>query len=228
MIDELREELPDPCPLPPPGFRTARIPVREIDLSVTTLLRIHWRHREPVYYNRRSTSSTVFRFDAPSDEYGVLYAASSFEACMAETLMRGRFRDVDAGMPHVIDEKAITDRCVAVLEMEIARTLRLADLTQPLWQFGFDTQVLSTPDYFAPNRWSAALHDNDAMVDGIYFQSRFANSVSVALFGDRASLVQRGTSVPLIDHPDLPAFLDRFNIGIADPSGANWQAEEAS
>jgi hypothetical protein len=223
VIDEVHDESADSCPLPPPGFRTARIPVREIDLSVTPLLRIHWRHRAPVYYNRRSSSSTVFRFDAPNDEYGVLYAASSFEACMAETLMRGRFRGVDAGMPRVIDEKAITDRCVAVLEMKDTRLVRLADLTQPLWQFGFNTQVLSTPNYFAPNRWSAALHDNEASVDGIYFHSRFANSVSVALFSDRASLVPQGTSVPLVDHPALPAFLDRFEIGIADPGGADWQ-----
>jgi hypothetical protein len=227
VINEVHDESPDSCPLPPPGFHTARIPVREIDLSVTPLLRIHWRHRDPVYYNRRSSSSTVFRFDAPNDEYGVLYAASSFEACMAETLMRGRFRDVDAGTPHVIDEKLITDRCVAVLEMENARPLRLADLTEPLWQLGFDTQVLSTPNYFAPNRWSAALHENEASVDGIYFRSRFANAVSVALFSDRVRLVRRGTSVPLIGHPSLPAFLDRFNIGVADPGGADWQAEDA-
>lgn len=228
MIDEVRDEAPDPCPLPPPGFRTAQIPVRKIDLSVTTLLRIHWRHRDPIHYNRRSTSSTVFRFDAPNDEYGVMYAASSFEACMAETLMRGRFRGVDASMPHAIDEQAIADRCVAVLESENGRPLRLADLTEPLWQFGFDTQVLSTPNYLAPNRWSAALHDNKAILDGIYFHSRFANSVSVALFSDRARLVQRGASVPLVDHPALPAFLDRFNIGIADPGGADWRAEDPS
>lgn len=228
MTDEVQDESADSCPPPPPGFRTARIPVREIDLSVMPLLRIHWRHRDPLYYNRRSTSSTVFRFDAPNDEYGVLYAASSFEACMAETLMRGRFRGSDAGMPHTIDEKAITDRCVAVLEAKDVRLVRLADLTQPLWQFGFDTQVLSTPNYSAPNRWSAALHDNEASVDGIYFHSRFANSASVALFSDRASLVQQGTSVPLVDHPALPSFLNRFGIGIADPGGADWQKENDS
>lgn len=121
MINEVHDESPDSCPLPPPGFHTVRIPVREIDLSVTPLLRIHWRHRDPVYYNRRSSSSTVFRFDAPNDEYGVLYAASSFDACMAETLMRGRFRGVDAGTPHVIDEKVITDPDDYFLYVKIAK-----------------------------------------------------------------------------------------------------------
>jgi hypothetical protein len=59
-------------------------PCSKNNLQVTPLLCIHWRHRDPVYYNRRSSSSTVFRFDAPNDEYSVLYAASFFEACMAK------------------------------------------------------------------------------------------------------------------------------------------------
>ena len=224
-----REELKQPvehCPLPPPGFHEVELPVHEMNLSVTTLLRIHWRLREPVYYNRRTASATVFRFDAPNDEFGVLYASPSFDACMAETLMRGRYRGVRATAPHVIDEQAIIERCVATLGCEDPRALRLADLTQPLWQFGFNAQVLSTPDYSAPNEWSSAIHCNIANLDGIYFKSRFANGVSVAIFSDRVRLVQRGASVPLLDHPDLPDFLDRFGIGIADPGGADWQSIE--
>ncbi|MDR5753001.1 MULTISPECIES: hypothetical protein [unclassified Caballeronia] len=65
-------------------------------------------------------------------------------------------------------------------------------------------------------------------MDGIYFHSRFANSVSVALFSDPASLVRKGNSVPLIEHPTLPAFLDRFGFGIADPGGADWRRETDS
>lgn len=128
------------------------------------------------------------------------------------------FRTLSANKP--------VERCVATLGCEDARALRLADLTQPLWQFGFDTQVLSTPDYSAPNKWSAAIHDNVANLDGIYFNSRFANAVSVAIFSGRARLVQRGASIPLLDHPELPDFLDRFQIGIADASGAHWQKAE--
>jgi hypothetical protein len=36
-------------------------------------------------------------------------------------------------------------------------------------------------------------------------------------------LVCRGESTPLIQHPDLPEFLDRFGIGIADGSSDFWQ-----
>lgn len=99
---------------------------------------------------------------------------------MAETLMRGRFRGVEAETPHVIDEKAITDRCVAVLEMENARLCALR-ISPNLGGSRDSTCRFSTPNYFAPNRWSAALLDDEAFVDSIYFRSRFANVISVAL-----------------------------------------------
>ncbi|KMZ11167.1 hypothetical protein BHUM_04454c [Candidatus Burkholderia humilis] len=145
---------------------------------------------------------------------------------MAETLMRGRFRGLDAGAPHVIEERAILDRCVATIEPRAPRILRLADLTQPLWQFGFNTQVLSTPEYSAQNQWSVALHDNANLIDGIYFRSRFANATSVAIFDDRVQMTQQGRSTPLRDYPGLASFLDRFNVGIADPSGVAWRSDD--
>jgi hypothetical protein len=189
-------------------------------------LRIHWKTRDPIYFNRRSTSSTIYRFDAPGDEFGVLYASPSFDACMAETLMRGRFHGVDAGAPHIIEERAILERCVATIELRTHRVLRLADLTQPLWQFGFDTQVLSTPNYVGPNQWSAAFHDNASSVDGLYFRSRFANAASVALFSDRIDVIQPAKSIPLADYPGLADFLDRFDIEIADPGVSDWRGPD--
>ncbi len=215
------------CPLPPADFSHAKIPVFELNLSVTNLYRIHRRINDPIFYNRRSASSTVFRFDAPNDEYGVLYASPSFDACMAETIMRDRYHGVSAQAPHIIDEADITKRAVAVLGIETARPLRLADLTAPLWPIGLDNRVLSVADYTAPNIWSRAIHDNHLNVDGIYFCSRYANEVSVAIFSDRAQLIPRGPSTPLIAHPGLWGFLDRFQIGLADPGGADWQADES-
>ncbi|MDQ7979861.1 RES family NAD+ phosphorylase [Paraburkholderia sp. SARCC-3016] len=212
------------CPLPPDNFIDATIPVYELNLSVTNLYRIHRRTFDPIFYNRRSASSTVYRFDAPNDEYGVLYASPSFDACMAETIMRDRYQGVGVGVQHVIHEADILSRAIAVLGVEEVRPLRLADLTGPLWHFGFDARVLTVADYTAPNRWSRAIHDNHQQLDGIYFRSRYANEVSVAIFSDRAQLVRRGESIPLHLHPSLTGFLDRFEIGIAEPDGADWRS----
>lgn len=213
------------CPLPPECFADATIPVYEMNLSETNLYRIHRRSFDPIYYNRRSTSSTVYRFDAPNDEYGVLYASPSFDVCMAETIMRDRYHGVRVGVQHVIAEDDITSRSLAVLGFGESRPLRLADLTGPLWRFGFDARVLSVANYAVPNLWSQAIHDNRQQLDGIYFRSRYANDVSVAIFSDRAAMLRRGESTPLHEYRDLPGFLDRFEIGIADPDGADWQVD---
>ncbi|MGB8421339.1 RES family NAD+ phosphorylase [Paraburkholderia sp.] len=213
------------CPLPPDGLRAARLPVVELNLSVTTLYRIHRRIHDPVFYNRRSNSRVTYRFDSPDDVYGVLYASPSFDVCMAETIMRDRYLGLEATEPRVVDERDITERCISTLGFGEARNLNLADLTAPLWQFGFDAQVLSVSDYRAPNLWSAAIHANTANLDGIYFRSRYSNEPSVAVFGDRALLVKRGAPIPLHMHPETPGFLDRFNIGIADSAGEDWQTD---
>lgn len=211
------------CPLPPDAFHEAAIPLVEMNLAATVLYRVHRRSRDPIHYNRRSVTGTVFRFDAPTDEYGVLYASPSFDVCMAETIMRERFQGVDARVPHLIEEADLTTRCIATLGFEDSRSLKLADLTQPLWQHGFDGRVLTVGAYAVPNLWSAAIHENRQDFDGIYFRSRYANDISVAIFSDRATLVRRGESIPLIQHPDLPEFLDRYGIGIAPESGSGWR-----
>lgn len=214
------------CPLPPDGLRDAPLPVFELNLSVTTLYRIHRRIYDPIFYNRRSNSSQTYRFDSPDDAFGVLYASPSFDVCMAETIMRDRYLGLHAAEQRYVDERDFFERSIAMLGFSEARSLRLADLTVQLWQFGFEGQVLSVSDYRAPNRWSAAIHDNVANLDGIYFRSRYSSEPSVAVFGDRARLVQRGASIPLHQHPDTAGFLDRFNIGIADASGEGWMNPE--
>ncbi|WP_245964737.1 RES domain-containing protein [Trinickia dinghuensis] len=156
----------------------------------------------------------------------MLYASPSLEVCLAESIMRGRYHGIDASAPHMIDESDITERSVATLGLDEARPLRLADLTAPLWRFGFNAGVLSVPDYTVPNLWSLAIHNNVHGLDGIYFVSRYANAPSVAVFSDRAVLVPRGDSIPPARHRALPGFLDRYEIGIA-PGGVDWRTPDA-
>ncbi|MFM0007471.1 hypothetical protein PQR57_41805 [Paraburkholderia dipogonis] len=87
----------------------------------------------------------------------------------------------------------------------------------------FDGRVLTVADYAVPNLWSAAIHQNRQHFDGIYFRSRYANDISVAIFSDRATLVSRGESTPLVQHPAMSDFLDRYGISIAPESGLGWR-----
>ncbi|MFP3756311.1 RES family NAD+ phosphorylase [Cupriavidus sp. SIMBA_020] len=207
------------CPLPPEDLAVRIMPVRQLDLAVTPLWRIHRSIYGPIHYNRRSTGGNPYRFDAPNDEFGVLYASPSFAGCMAEAVLRDRFQG--HSLPLLLDEEELTQRSISDLGTTLNRPLQLADLTQPHFHLGMDNRVLSTADYRGPNLWSRAIHDAFPDLDGIYFTSRFANEPSVAIF-DRAPMKARGGPVPLGRFYLLPGFLDTYNIGIAPPADP-WQ-----
>ena len=173
-------------------------------------MRIHACGRDPVFYSRMSACPAPNRFDAPADDYGVLYASLSFPACLAETLIRDRY--VAAAAPLVLEESRLRMRCLSLLAPERG-VLRVADLTEPLFGMGFSTQVLAAPDCAAPRLWSRAVHDHPVRVDGIYFVSRFANEPSLALF-DRTRLAACGAPVPLMECAGMEQFLQRHEIAI--------------
>lgn len=214
-------EARDGCPLPPADFARRALPVRALDAGA--LMRIHPRGKDPLFYSRRSACPSVNRFDAPDDEYGVIYASLSFSACMAETVIRSRFEG--AAVPLVLEESRLRLRCLSRLE-PAPPALRLADLTAPLFGMGFSTQVLATPDYGAPNLWSRAVHDHPARVDGIYFVSRYANEASVALF-DRVGLAAMGVPVPLLECVELERFLAQHQIALVPSLCANRRAGDS-
>ena len=200
------------APLPPPDIHGRRIPVHALDFATTRVMRIHRAMYSPIFYNRRSASKDVYRFDAPDDEYGVLYASESFSACMAETVIRDRFQHQSA--PILLSESMLGERSLSLLSPVSGTILRLADLTQPLFTLGFTAQILSDPDYTAPNAWSMAIFGHPQQLDGIYFRSRYANAPSIAIF-DRCQLRQLGPAIPLPAFPELGPFLDAYEIGLA-------------
>lgn len=210
------------CPPPPPDLATRVMPVKELDLAMIPLWRIHQSTYGPIHYNRKSTGGTPYRFDAANDEFGVLYASPSFAACMAEAVIRERFHG--QSLPLMLDEDVLTRRSISELGTNLGRPLRLADLTQSHFHLGMDNSVLTTTaaHYRGPNLWSSAIYQAYPDIDGIYFTSRIANEQSVAIF-DRAPLIPRGAPIPLARFHLLPAFLARYDIGIAPPSDP-WNA----
>jgi len=196
------------CPLPPADLYGRNVPEQRFNVLRTPLLRVHRNHFSPLFFNRRSRSSTVYRFDAPADEYGVLYASPEFDACLAETLIRDRF----ATGPLVIDEAEITECSISTLGVAGKPDLLLADLTAPLFPIGGSAAIASVSNYQAPNRWSKALYDHPKMYDGLYFLSRYSNMPSVALF-DRVEVTVEQT-IRLTADPRLPTFLERYDIAV--------------
>ncbi len=190
-----------------------------LDLERVALWRIHRVHLDPIYYNRRAPGVTHYRFDAAGGEFGVLYAAPSFAACMAEAVIRERFQGQH--LPLLLDEHELSSRCICRLAVADRRPLVLADLTGPLTTVGMDARVFSVTDYLGPNLWSSALHAAFPRIDGLYFQSRLAGEPSVAIFDDRAQLVLAGMPTRLFDFPGLGPYLAANQIGLA-PTDDDW------
>ncbi|MCY0854896.1 RES family NAD+ phosphorylase [Cupriavidus sp. D39] len=164
------------CPLPPADLADRRLTTKMLDLERVALWRIHRAHLDPIYYNRRAPGVTHYRFDAAGGEFGVLYAAPSFAACMAEAVIRERFQGQH--LPLLLDEHELSSRCICRLAVADRRPLVLADLTGPLTTVGMDARVFSVTDYLGPNLWSSALHAAFPRIDGLYFQSRLAGSLA--------------------------------------------------
>jgi hypothetical protein len=207
------------CPLPPADLADRRLTTKMLDLERVALWRIHRAHLDPIYYNRRAPGVTHYRFDAAGGEFGVLYAAPSFAACMAEAVIRERFQGQH--LPLLLDEHELSSRCICRLAVADRRPLVLADLTGPLTTLGMDARVFSVTDYLGPNLWSSALHAAFPRIDGLYFQSRLAGEPSVAIFDDRAQLVLPGMPTRLFDFPGLGPYLAANQIGLA-PTDDDW------
>jgi hypothetical protein len=206
------------CPTPPSDFHDRPLSIRELNLSVTDLYRIHRQEYGPIFYTRKS-NGVQYRFDAANNEFGVLYVALAIEGAFMETVIRDRF--AYGALPLLVDEKDLLSRSVSRLGWTETRTLRLADFTAPLVSLGGDSLILSTPDYMISNQWSSAVFAHPARVDGILYRSRYAAQDCIAVF-DRALLAVRDKPLPLLQHPDLPRILDRYGIGIAPPADAGW------
>lgn len=132
---------------------------------------------------------------------------------MREAVIRERYQGMTR--PHFLDEDELYSRCVSRLAVADERPLILADLSGPLTVLGMDSRVFAVTNYRGPNLWSSALHGAFPDIDGLCFPSRLAGERSVAIFEDRVRLEVSGSPLPLLEVPELPAFLEANGICLA-------------
>jgi hypothetical protein len=195
-----------PIPLPPADFNARSVPIYPVNLAAVDVMRIHRTELGPIYYSKRTGARPMSRYDPPVDEFGVMYAAMSFNTCMAETLIR---ESCHGAGNIILEEDEVEARSLTTLGTTQSGPLRLADFTRDFFSYGMDNRVNTTTDYAIPNQWSIAAFHHPAMFDGIYFPSRFTGEPVVALFSDRAPISVRKT-VPLISAPELGVFLNQY------------------
>lgn len=132
------------------------------------------------------------RFDAPHAEYGVLYAAETFDGAFVET-----FGDLS---PKAVSVSSLTVRGVATVAAR--RALQLVDLAGAgLSHVGLDARIC-TDDHALSHEWSHALYAHPSQPDGLWYAARHdASQRAVALFDRVASVVTVIALSGLMDSP---------------------------
>jgi hypothetical protein len=145
-------------------------------------VRSHASHHGPIYFG----GSGVNRFDAPANQYGVLYVAEDIHGAFIESFGRqlGRRR---------LTVARIAARTFSRVRQ--SRPLRLVDLEGPgLSRIGADNR-LTDGSYDLSQRWALALYEHPDRPDGLLYRSRHDPSRLCAAIFDRASSALTATSL---------------------------------
>jgi hypothetical protein len=155
-------------------------------------MRCHRTALGAVFFGRGAGHPPTHRFDAPDGEYQVVYVGLSYEAALAETLLRNPRR-------RIVDLVDLRVRSMALLRNR--SLLRLVQAHGPgLSQLG-TTAALSTGGYRASRQWSLGLWNHKSRPDGLIYVSRHNLGLLCAAIFDRphATFVQTATT-PLLDN----------------------------
>lgn len=176
--------MEDPGPHPEPPSDLAK---REPLILITTQVwyRTHSLDRPPLRFGKNARG----RFDAPSGEYGVLYAAADEHGAFIETF--GQSTGCNTVTMAALSSRGLT-------RIETRRPLRLIDLAGRggLARIGADARLCSG-DRAVARLWSRALHGHPSVPDGIHYPSRHDPARSAAALFDRAaSALRAGPTLP--------------------------------
>lgn len=187
----------------PAHLDTRDLPTTEIAGS---FVRLHSCLYDAVYFGKNG----VYRFDAPHQEYGVLYMADHVAGAFVETF--GDVWDVQSRY-NVVPSARLASRCVATIHL--TRPITVCDLTgEGLARVGADGR-LTAGDRRVAQQWSLAIWRHPAAVGGIRYRVRHDQSeIAVALFDRAADALTADPMGELTRHPSLPSLCARYNVAL--------------
>lgn len=200
-----------------PGFNapTARFPS---GLRVTALdpgdviVRVHREAHGAIFFGPAAGVAPQGRFDAPSGQFRLLYAAQRLEGAFVETVLR---RPAN----RIVRRAFVEQRMWTPLRLQ--RQIVLAKLMdEGLLFHGVDASISAGADYAPSRALALALHEDYRDLDGLAYRSRHNNGeVCYALF-DR---VLSGDLLTLPGHrfeddPDRTDQLMRLHGAVFDKS----------
>jgi hypothetical protein len=164
--------------LPAPFAPTSRFPSGLLPTTLNAgeiLVRIHRKVQGAIFFGPGTGKLPQYRFDAPSGEYQVLYAAQRLEGAFVETLLRRPTH-------RVVKRAFIEERMWTPLRLE--RTLTFAKvMDEGLLFHGVDASVSATEDYGPSRSLALALYEDFSSLDGLAYRARHNNGeICYALF----------------------------------------------
>jgi hypothetical protein len=198
---------------PTPDFARVDLVLAPIDVG-EIFGRIHRKaYPDPLGFGKNATRFSDPRRRKPENRFGVLYLGASLKVCFVETILRDR-RDGLVGEIEIA-ESELTDRHYS--EISVREQLRLVDLGDDgLLQMGIPTDVARGRNQALARKWSVAIHEHPAAVDGIVYPSRLNNETNLAIY-DRAVAKLAAKDIYDLDRaPGIGAVLDRFEVAFTD------------
>lgn len=195
---------------PPPPSKFKRVPLLIKDIDPATLFRIS-RHASGEPYFGKSKSN---RFDDPladkTKRFGASYFGFSLDCAFAETVLHNL--TPTSGFFSIAVDTLSTRQVVRFA----GDTLRVADLTgHGLKRSGADGSLSSIPDYTHTQKWSRAIYNHPANVDGFLYMSRHKNNEQALVLFDRAQAKLRNASyAPLDSVPNALRVITEFGVKI--------------
>ena len=173
-----------PTPSFPRGIRVETLPV------ASEVVRIHLNTNGPVWFGPAPGLAPKYRFDAPSGEYRVCYAAQRLEGAFVESILHGCAKTT------ILARAFVEER--SYCHLKVGRDLRLAKLYDDGLLFHCtDAAISACDDYAEPRRVALALFTEAATpLDGIAYRSRHNNGeLCFALFSrvDPSDLPEAGS-----------------------------------
>jgi hypothetical protein len=153
----------------PAGLLAIDLPAGEI------VVRVHHRDRGAIFFGPPPGTLPQNRFDAPSGEYRVLYAAERLEGAFVESVLRR-----PAG--RVLRRAFVEERMWTPLRL--GRSVTLAKILDEGLQFHrVDASISALDDYTGSRALALALYSDFPSLDGLAYRSRFNNGeVCFAIF----------------------------------------------
>jgi hypothetical protein len=161
---------PAPHPESPQNLSSQTLPLIQLRQP---WYRIHQSRYKPLHFG-----NSGYRFDAPQQEYCVMYIAQNPEGAFIETF------GANTGIRIISNDELIL-RSISCLQH--TRPLNLVDLTGAgLAKIGADNR-LCDGDHKLAQRWALAFWQHPMQVDGIYYRARHDPSQYCAAIFNRAA-----------------------------------------